>query len=207
MLTNLVENPPLIRESLFPIYWVEAFNSAVQKWVSVDPITTRTIAQPSKLCPPASDSSNRLSYVLAFEEDYRVRDVTLRYSQAFNAKTRKLRVEETKGGKQWLERILHYYGSSNHELDRDQVEDAELKAKEAREPMPRNVIDFKNHPYFALERHIKRGEVIHPKRQVGKVNVGKSAEIVYRRRDVHIVKSADNWYRLGRDIKVCDFSY
>ena len=188
------------------MYWVEAFNSAVQKWISVDPLTTRTLAQPSKLCPPTSDSSNLLSYVVAFEEDYRIRDVTLRYSQAFNAKTRKLRVEDTKGGKRWWEGILRYYGSSNHDLDRDQVEDAELKAKEAREPMPRNVNDFKNHPHFVLERHIKRGEVIHPKRKVGKVNAGKSVELVYRRRDVHVVKSADNWYRLGRDIKVGIFT-
>ena len=190
-----------IRESSFPVYWVEAFNTAIQKWVSVDPLTTRTIAQPSKLYPPANDSSNRLSYVIAFEEDYAVRDVTLRYSPAFNAKTRRLRVEDSKGGKRWWERTLRFY-RPRYELDRDQLEDAELKAKEAREPMPRSVADFKGHPHFALERHLKRGEAIHPKRKVGKVNIGKSVETVYRKRDVHVVKSADNWYRLGREIKV-----
>lgn len=86
------------------------------------------------------------------------------------------------------------------------MEDAELAGKEATEPMPRNVQDFKNHPYYALERHLKRNEVIHPKREVGKVSAGKVAatelEPVYRRRDVVIVKSVDKWYRLGREVKV-----
>ncbi|GME51559.1 DNA repair protein [Neofusicoccum parvum] len=91
------------------------------------------------------------------------------------------------------------------ESDRDQVEDAELSRREAQEEMPKNVQDFKDHPYYVLERHLKHNEVIHPKREVGKVNVGTAAntnlEPIYRRRDVHQLKSADKWYRLGREIK------
>lgn len=70
--------------------------------------------------------------------------------------------------------------------------------------MPRNVQDFKDHPYYALERHLKRNEVIHPKREVGKVSSGKAAstlESIYRRKDVKLVRSADKWYRLGREIR------
>lgn len=89
----------------------------------------------------------------------------------------------------------------SHDLDRDQIEDTQLTAKEAQERMPNNVQDFKGHPYYALERHLKRSEVIHPTREVGKVTSGKALEPIYRRRDVHIVKSADKWYRLGREIK------
>lgn len=90
--------------------------------------------------------------------------------------------------------------------DRDQIEDAELAAKEASEGMPRNVQDFKDHPYYALERHLKRNQVLYPKQEVGRVNIGTSTatrfETVYRRRDVHVVRSADGWFRLGRQIKV-----
>ena len=89
--------------------------------------------------------------------------------------------------------------------DRDQVEDAELAKKEASETMPRNVQDFKDHPYYALERHLRRHEIIHPKREVGKLSTGKSSttvEPIYRRRDVQDVRSADKWYRTGREIKV-----
>ena len=90
--------------------------------------------------------------------------------------------------------------------DRDQVEDAELARKEAAEGLPNNVQDFRNHPYYVLERHLRRNEVIHPRNEVGKVSVGGHAstnlESIYRRRDVNIVRSADKWYRLGREVKV-----
>jgi len=85
------------------------------------------------------------------------------------------------------------------------MEDAELARLLASEPMPQNVNDFKDHPYYALERHLRHNEVIHPKREVGKVSTGKGAgtlEVIYRRQDVHDVKTAEKWYRLGREIKV-----
>lgn len=149
-----------------------------------------------------------MSYVIAFENDGTARDVTTRYVKAYNAKTRKNRVEITKGGEIWWRKVLELFDRP-YDLDRDQVEDAELAAKEAAEEMPRNVQDFKDHPYYALERHLRRSEVIHPKREVGKVTAGKAGasgtdktlESIYRRRDVHVVKSADSWYRLGREIK------
>lgn len=197
-----------IIESRYPIYWVEAFNSAIQKWIPVDPLVTNTVAKSSKFEPPASDPENNMSYVIAFENDGTARDVTRRYVRAYNAKTRKNRVEVTKGGERWWRKVLKLFDRP-YDLDRDQVEDAELAAKEAAEEMPRNVQDFKDHPYYALERHLRRNEVIHPKREVGKVTAGKAGaggidkalESIYRRRDVHIVKSADSWYRLGREIK------
>lgn len=99
-----------------------------------------------------------------------------------------------------------------YDLPSDQIENSELVAKEAAEPMPKNVLDFKNHPYYALERHLKRNEVIHPKRQVGKVAAGRSGgmqvlEPVFRRQDVHVVKSGDSWYRLGREVQVGSYRY
>ena len=202
-LTKTETNRKKIRESKYPVYWVEAFTEAVKKWVPVDPLVTKTIAKPSKLEPPAGDSGNTMSYVVAFEDDGSARDVTRRYAKAYNAKTRRDRVEVTKGGEKWWRRLMRLYRRS-HGLDRDQVEDAELTAKEAAEPMPRNVQDFKDHPYYALERHLKRHEVIHPKREVGKVGAGttNALESIYRRRDVHQLKSADKWYRMGREINV-----
>ena len=174
----------------------------------MDPLVTNTVAKPSKFEPPASDSENNMSYVVAFEDDGTARDVTRRYVRAYNAKTRKNRVEVTEGRERWWLRVLKLFDRP-FDLDRDQVEDTELAAKEAAEEMPRNVQDFKDHPYYALERHLRRNEVIDPKREVGKVAAGKaggrsgnkSLESIYRRRDVHMVKSADSWYRLGREIK------
>ena len=210
ILTKAEQRKP-IRESKYPIYWVEAFNEAVQKWVPVDPLVTKTIAKASKFEPPAGESENNMSYVIAFEEDGSARDVTRRYVKAYNAKTRRERVEMTNNGERWWRRVIKMY-IQPHGLDRDQLEDAELANKEAAEPMPRNVQDFKDHPYYALERHLRRHEAIHPKREVGKVGAGRAGgtnvlEPIFRRRDVHMVKSADKWYRLGREIKVRNYFF
>ncbi|KAH8427595.1 putative DNA repair protein Rad4 [Aspergillus melleus] len=199
--------PTTHRESSYPVFWVEAFNEAVQKWIPVDPLVTKSLAKSFKFEPPSSDPYNCMSYVVAFEEDASARDVTRRYAKAFNAKTRKLRVESTKNGERWWQRVLDFYEKPFLE-DRDEIEISELTAKTAAEPMPRNVLDFKDHPIYALERHLRRNEVVFPKRAIGQVSLGKSGskqeklEPVYRRSDVHSLRSADKWYRLGRDIKV-----
>lgn len=189
---------------MYPIYWVEAFDEATQKWIPVDPLVTKTIGKSRKFEPPMSDYENNMSYVISFEDDGSARDVTKRYTKAYNAKTRKTRVEVTTDGINWLKRAMKMYKRSDR-LDRDQVEDAELARKEAQEGLPGNVQDFKDHPYYALERHLRRNETIHPKRAVGNVHAGragseKSVEPIYRRGDVHVVRSADRWYRMGREI-------
>lgn len=189
------------------MFWVEAFNQAAQKWVPIDPVVTKSLAKPSKFEPPASDSLNLMNYVVAFEDDASARDVTRRYVKAFNAKTRKLRVETTRNGEEWWDKALKAYEKPFFE-DRDEAEISELTSKSAAEPMPRNIQDFKDHPVYALGRHVRRNEVIYPKRVIGHVGLGKStarsetSEPVYRRSDVHIVRSSDKWYRLGRDVRV-----
>ncbi|KAJ5513462.1 Rad4 beta-hairpin domain 1 [Penicillium fimorum] len=198
---------PTSRDSSFPVFWVEAFNQAAQKWVPIDPVVTKSLAKPSKFEPPASDSLNLMNYVVAFEDDASARDVTRRYVKAFNAKTRKLRVEITRNGEEWWDKALKAYEKPFFE-DRDEAEISELTSKSAAEPMPRNIQDFKDHPVYAIERHLRRNEVIHPKRIIGHVGLGKStarseiSEPVYRRSDVYIVRSSDKWYRLGRDVRV-----
>ncbi|KAL9110466.1 MAG: hypothetical protein Q9227_005010 [Pyrenula ochraceoflavens] len=202
---------PDIRDSPYPIFWVEAFNEPLQKWMPIDPLVRHTIDKPKTgFEPPANDRLNNMSYVIAFEEDRSAHDVTRRYAHHFNAKTRKLRVETTKDGEVWWKHVMNFFERPT-KLDRDVIEEAVLAKREAEEPMPDNVQDFKDHPHYALERHLKRNEAIHPKRVVGKVGLSKIStkkpltsklESVYRRRDVHQVRSSDQWYRFGREVKV-----
>ena len=200
------KRPKPVETLSYPVFWVEVFNTAYQKWMPVDPIVTSTINKATKIEPPASYGLNQLLYAIAFDDDGVARDVTKRYAKAYNAKTRRQRVEASgDDGSRWWKRTMRVFRRRHGRLDRDQVEDAELAQKEARESLPSNVLDFKDHPYYALERHVKRHEVIHPKREVGKVNAGSAArprlESVYRRQDVLICRSADKWYRLGRTVK------
>lgn len=199
--------PAPIRESEFPVYWVEVLDAAHQKWQPVDTLVTYTMFRANKLEPPAADRGNCLSYVIAFEEDGSAKDVTRRYAKAYNAKTRRMRVDgpliPENDGKKWWRKVMRRYKQPGARSDLDQIENNELSGMEAREPMPRNVADFKNHPVYALERHMRRHEVLAPDAPVvGTVGAGSKGplEKIYRRRDVRAAKSVDKWYRLGRVI-------
>lgn len=161
----------------------------------------------NKIEPPAADRGNCLSYVVALEEDGSGKDVTRRYAKAYNAKTRRLRVDgpliAEGDGRKWWRKVMRRYKQPGARSDLDQIENNELSGMEAREPMPRNVADFKNHPVYALERHMRRHEVLAPDAPVvGTVGAGSKGplEKIYRRRDVRAAKSVDKWYRLGREI-------
>ncbi|USP81498.1 DNA repair protein [Curvularia clavata] len=188
----------------YPVYWVEVLNPAYQKWIPIDTHSTFTVNSPEKLEPPLSFTDNILAYAVAFEDDHTAKDVTRRYAKAYNAKTRKYRVESTTGGEKWWRRTMNFFRRVSP-LDRDQIEDATLARKEASEGIPKNVQDFKGHPIYVLERHLKHNEVIYPLNQVGKVNCGTAMnpkmEPIYRRTNVHVVRTADKWYRMGRDVK------
>ncbi|EEY23186.1 DNA repair protein rhp41 [Verticillium alfalfae VaMs.102] len=97
--------------------------------------------------------------------------------------------------------------SRRRPTDVDHIEASELEATASREPMPRNVADFKDHPIYALERHLRRHEVLKADAQpAGTMSAGSKAplETIYRRRDVRIARSRDKWYRMGRDVKAME---
>lgn len=193
-----------VGESGQPIFWAEVFDVAAQKWYPIDPLVTGTVNKPSQLEPPQSDPTNLMSYVLAMEADGSARDVTLRYARHYNAKTRKLRVDSVPGGAAWWAKVMRLYRSRNPGVrDRNAIEDAELARRELQEPPPGNVEDFKNHPHFALPRHLRRDEMIDLRaKECGAVTVARGVtEHFYPRRSVMKLKSVWGWYLLGLEIK------
>lgn len=195
--------PKIIRESPFPVYWVEVLDEGHQKWQPADPLVTDTFWKPQKLEPPASDRENCMTYVVAFEADGTAKDVTRRYTKAYNAKTRKMRVESASStGERWWQRAVGTFWRG-YITDLDQIENNELAAIQMREPMPRNVADFKDHPIYALERHLRRNEVLVPGASAsGTVGAGSTGplEKIYRRSDVRVARSREKWYRMGREV-------
>ena len=211
--TSMVSEPRIrrkVRDSPYPVFWVEVYSPAVMKWIPLDPLVRNTVNKPKTgFEPPASDPLNSMAYVIAFEEDGSAKDVTRRYVQFPNSKTRKHRVESTRGGVVWWKGTMRCF-EKPFAQHRDVVEEAELAKREASEPMPKSIQDFKGHPMYVLERHLRRNEVIYPNREVGKIGVtgatgakakDQKVENVYRRRDVHVVRSATQWYRRGRDVR------
>lgn len=102
----LVKIPKRVQRPAHPIFWIEAFDEATQKWIAVDPMATKSVNKPAQIEPAFNDPQNSMAYVIAFEEDGTAKDVTRRYTKAYNAKTRRLRVESTEEGQQWLKRAL-----------------------------------------------------------------------------------------------------
>ena len=196
-----------VRKLAYPVFWVEAFNKSHQEWIPLDPLVTNTINKASKLEPIESYKWNQMTYVIAFEANGVARDVTKRYAKAYNAKTRGHRLDSTGDeGSKWWKAITRLFRRPGGPIDREGIEDAFLSQREMREPMPKNIQDFKNHPYLALKRHLKRYEVLYPNPEVvGPLNTGTAAkpnmESVYRRSDVQVCRSADQWFRHGRQIK------
>ncbi|KAK3109220.1 hypothetical protein LTR53_017759, partial [Teratosphaeriaceae sp. CCFEE 6253] len=115
-----------VRKLAYPVFWTEALNPAYQKWTPADPVVTGTHNKPAKLEPPASYAPNQLTYALAFSPDGSARDVTRRYTRAYNAKTRRARVESTAGGAGWWDKILRFFHRTRGGegwRDREQIED------------------------------------------------------------------------------------
>lgn len=146
-----------------------------------------------------------MSYVVAFEADGTARDVTQRYTKAYTAKTRRMRVESAdERGDDWWRAAMKRYTRPGYPTDLEQIEDNELAAARAREPIPKNIADFKSHPLYILERHLRRNEVLlEGSKDVGTVTAGPKAptERVYLRRNVRMARSRDKWYRMGRLVK------
>lgn len=196
-----------IVDSPYPIWWIEVFSPSISDWIPLDPLVRNTINKPrTGFEPAASDPLNSMSYVIAFEEDGAAKDITRRYTAYYNAKTRRTRVEITKGGSDWFNSVIQHFAKPTMDrTDRDEIEDAALNRRVIQEGMPKNVQDLKDHPVYVLERHLRNNEVIEPKRECGKFSVGTGKntrlESVYRRENVHSCRSSEGWYRRGRDIR------
>lgn len=137
-------------QSEYPVYWVEVWDSFSQKWIAIDPVVLgivepASIRRKSKFEPPLSDKFNLMRYVIAFDEDGTVHDVTRRYSYYFNAKTRKKRITKFPEGAVWYSNLLKCY-SRRYKTDRDILEEAEMEERSQAEEIPSSIQDFKGHP-------------------------------------------------------------
>ncbi|KAJ6261215.1 DNA repair protein rhp41 [Drechslerella dactyloides] len=192
-----------IHDPALPIYWVEVFDEPHQAWIAVD-LFTGVVRNPRTLEPPKSDAwENEMAYVVAFDSDHKVRDITAKYVRSFNSHTRTLRVEATLDGGKWWQKALRPFSRPKHRLlTRDQIENGLMEDMLVREGIPSSLAAMKNHPVFAIEEQLRQNEVIDPKVPCGTMpGKNKRPVSVFRRQDVKQVKTATQWYMLGREIK------
>ncbi|KAG4305255.1 hypothetical protein PORY_001425 [Pneumocystis oryctolagi] len=194
-----------IRESFHPVYWVEALNPFTQKWIFVDPMVSYLVGKPSKIEQLVSKSRNSLSYIISFDKNGHIKDVTRRYTKNFNSKVKKQRIDSDDEGKVWWERILNFYKSDYISQPFDIIENEEFLKRQACEKIPKSLKGLKNHPLYVIERHLKREQVISSKKPcsfiVVRKNGNQAKEPIFYRKDIVTVLSANKWYQYGRKIK------
>ncbi|KAF9375273.1 hypothetical protein CPC16_000822 [Podila verticillata] len=180
-----------------PVFWTEVYSTLSRKWITIDAVRG-VVNQPLKMHPASSCSSNVLSYVVAYDEDDYVTDVTRRYTSQWGGTTKRLRVQPAgAGGFDWWAQTMSLLMKPHLSAD-EELEQVELLQSEVSERMPTKLGDFNNHPLYALERHIKKFEVLHPHIPVlGHIR----GEAIYPRSCVKQVRSKENWLKRARQLK------
>ncbi|KAI0248652.1 hypothetical protein BJV78DRAFT_1131036 [Lactifluus subvellereus] len=185
-----------------PIFWTEVFSRPDGRWLPVDPI--RAVVNKRKVFDPTPTGTslrpatvdNRMIYVLAVEEDGYMRDVTPRYAKQYSTKVAKVQ-SGGRGRQEWWARVLQVV-TRPYKLHRDDVEDDELVVNQFTEGMPTTLSGFKDHPFYVLERHLLRDQIISSDAaELGKFR----GESVYSRSQVLQLKAAENWMRHGRVVR------
>ncbi|XP_013104494.2 DNA repair protein complementing XP-C cells homolog isoform X1 [Stomoxys calcitrans] len=174
--------------------WVEVWSDVEEQWICVDIFKGKVHSVDSI----RKSASSNMAYVFAFQNDLSVKDVTARYSTHWTTVVRKSRID-----KSWLDAALNKY--RGHRTSRDIKEDQELRRIHEEKPMPTSIGDYKNHPFYALERHLLKFEALYPPTAptLGFIR----GEAVYSRDCVHTLHSRDIWLKQARVVKLGEKPY
>nr|XP_005898862.1 PREDICTED: DNA repair protein complementing XP-C cells [Bos mutus] len=174
--------------------WLEVFLEREEKWVCVDCVHG-VVGQPLTCYQYATKP---VTYVVGIDGAGCVRDVTQRYDPAWLTATRKSRVDAA-----WWAETLRPYRSPL--VDREQREDQEFQAKHLDQPLPTVIGTYKNHPLYALKRHLLKYEAIYP--ETAAVLGYCRGEAVYSRDCVHTLHSRDTWLKQARVVRLGEVPY
>ncbi|KAF5292356.1 hypothetical protein FQA39_LY03390 [Lamprigera yunnana] len=174
--------------------WVEVFLEAEEKWISVD-VIKGVVHCVSGL---HSRASHPVSYIIAWNNNNSIKDITQRYCTNWNTTTRKLRVEP----KWWTATLKPYIGQKT---PRDKEEDEELAQLQLDKPLPKSIGEYKNHPLYALKRHLLKFQALYPPNPppLGFIR----NEPVYARECVHILHSREMWLKEAKVVKPGEQAY
>lgn len=139
-------------------------------------------------------SSNPLVYVVGIDGCGKLKDLTPKYAFEWCTKNRKCRIP----GSWWSDTLQPY-------LIDDEEEDGEIRNLLLERPMPTNVSDFKDHPLYALKRHLLKFEAIYP--EESQILGYCHREPIYARECVHTLHTRETWLKQGRVVKQGEEAY
>ncbi|GFW30912.1 DNA repair protein complementing XP-C cells homolog [Trichonephila clavipes] len=176
------------------ICWAEVFSKPDKAWISIE-CTNNIVNKPYSIeenCP------RPVSYILAIDNNSYVKDVTRRYCPEYMTSTIKLRADP-----EWWEETLLPFSPPNSKWNKD--EEKSLETMLINKPLPRTVAGFKNHPLYALKRHLLKFEAIYPPdaATVGFIR----GEPVYPRECVCQLHSRETWLKEARVVRIGEEPY
>uniref|UniRef100_A0A336KYQ5 CSON000703 protein n=1 Tax=Culicoides sonorensis TaxID=179676 RepID=A0A336KYQ5_CULSO len=174
--------------------WIEVYAEKEKRWITID-LFKGKVDCVDDICRTATSP---ITYVVAWNNDNSIKDVSPRYCEHWNTTTRKLRVEK----EWWDEALRPFLGKPN---ERDKAENKYFDKIHSAKPMPTAISDFKNHPLYALERHLLKYEALYPP-DVPPIGWIRN-EPVYPRDCVYTLQAREKWYKEARVIKLNEKPY
>ncbi|KAF2894976.1 hypothetical protein ILUMI_11209 [Ignelater luminosus] len=168
--------------------WVEVFLESEEKWISAD-VTKGKVHCIRELYTRAS---HPIMYIVAWNNDNSLKDITQRYCPNWNTVTRKLRIDN----KWWQKTLKPFEG---RKIARDREEDEELARLQLEQPLPTSIAEYKNHPLYALKRHLLKFQALYPPQPIVLGFV--KNEAVYSRDCVHTLHSREVWIKYAKVVK------
>ncbi|XP_058500049.1 DNA repair protein complementing XP-C cells [Solea solea] len=173
--------------------WLEVYLEKTSSWVCVD--VEHGVGMPH-LC--SKNATVPVTYVVSVDDDGFVKDLGKKYDPTWMTLSRKRRVDE-----EWWEATLAPF--QGPEDERDMKEEKELQNKLQNKPLPISVSEYKNHPMYALKRHLLKYEAIYP--PTSTVLGYCRGEPVYSRDCVHTLHSRDTWLKEARTVRLGEEPY
>ncbi|CAG03267.1 unnamed protein product, partial [Tetraodon nigroviridis] len=181
------------KEGLGDDEWLEVYLAKTSSWICVD--VEQGIGMPH-LC--SQKASSPVTYVVSVDGDGFVKDLGRKYDPTWMTLSRKRRVEED----WWEDTLAPFMGPED---EKDQKEDKELQKTLLNKPLPISVAEYKNHPLYALKRHLLKYEAIYP--STAAVLGYCRGEAVYSRDCVHTLHSRDTWLKEARTVGLGEEPY
>ncbi|XP_017752495.1 PREDICTED: DNA repair protein complementing XP-C cells homolog [Eufriesea mexicana] len=169
--------------------WAEIYLESEESWICAS-IIDEKIHCVSEIYKKATKP---VLYVVAWNSEGLVKDVTRRYCSQWLTVTRKQRVDE----KWWLE-TLSIWKEKNTAISR--AEDEMLLQKELEQPLPKTIGECKGHPLYVIQKHLLKFEALYPPECVplGHISTG---DAIYSRHCVHTLCSRETWLKKARVVK------
>ncbi|XP_075972892.1 DNA repair protein complementing XP-C cells homolog [Anticarsia gemmatalis] len=174
--------------------WCEIYVEELEQWISVDVIKGK-IHSTGDLY---SNATHPVCYIVGWDNNNYLKDLTRKYVPQYNTVTRKQRAEPL----WWDKAIKPYLGPKTA---RDREEDEYLDRMQLEAPLPKSIAEYKNHPLYALKRHLLKFEAIYPPDAavLGFVR----GEPVYARDCVYVCRSRDTWLKEAKVVKLAQEPY